>query len=286
MNKVYELITNKIIESLEKGVIPWQKPWKGQENEPKNLISKKTYSGINFFLLSMASYQQPYFITFKQAKQLGGNVKQGQKGWPVIFFKKVKEKKNQQGATEKDGYAMLRFYSVFNVDQCENINPEKIPLLQTLEALDFKPLEEAEKIVDGYIGHPKIESIENRACYKPFTDTINMPAKESFKSAEWYYAILFHEMTHSTGAEKRLNREGITDPIEHGSHKYSKEELIAELGSAFLCSKAGINNTIENSVAYISSWLNVLKSKDNAKWIIEAGSKAQKAVNYIDCLAR
>jgi len=286
MNKVYQVITDKIIDSLEKGVVPWQKPWQGQEFEPKNLISKKTYSGINFFLLSMANYQQPFFITFKQAKDLGGNVKEGEKGWPVIFFKQVKEKKNQQGGTEKDGYAMLRYYSVFNVDQCENIDPEKIPLLQSLEKLDFKPLEAAEKIVDGYTGKPKIESIQNRAFYKPFTDVINMPPKESFKSVESYYAILFHELTHSTGAQKRLNREGITDPIHHGSHEYSKEELIAELGSAFLCSKAGINNTIENSVAYISSWLNVLKSKDNAKWIIEAGSKAQKAVNYIDCLER
>jgi len=286
MNKVYQVITDKIIESLEKGVIPWQKPWQGQEYEPKNLISKKTYSGINFFLLSMANYQQPYFITFKQAKDLGGNVKEGEKGWPVIFFKKVAEKKNQQGATEKDGYAMLRYYTVFNVDQCENIDPQKIPYLQILDALEFNPIEQAEKIIDGYKGKPKIESRENRAFYKPFTDVINMPAKESFESSEFYYAILFHEMTHSTGAEKRLNREGITDPINHGSHKYSKEELIAELGSAFLCSKAGIDNTIENSVGYIGHWLEVLKSKDNAKWIIEAGSKAQKAVNFIDCLAR
>jgi len=286
MNKVYEVITAKIIESLEKGVIPWKKPWQGQEYEPKNLISKKTYSGINFFLLSMASFENPHFLTYKQAKGLGGNVKKDEKGWPVIFFKKVQEKKNISGSVEKDGYSMLRYYSVFNVAQCENIDSSKIPAMQVLELLDFKPMDEAEDIVNGYIGKPTIQNKDSRACYQPFLDKVNMPLKETFNNIESYYAILFHELTHSTGHKNRLDREGITDPIQFGSHKYSKEELIAELGSAFLCSRAGINNTLDNAAAYISSWLNVLKSKDNAKWIIEAASKAQKAVNFIECLER
>jgi antirestriction protein ArdC len=286
MSKVYGIITDKIIKSLEAGVIPWRKPWAGSSYEPKNLISQKTYTGINFFLLSMASYSSPFFITYKQAKDLGGNVKKGEKGWQIIFAKHVNEKKDNAGNTEKNGYSMMRYYAVFNIDQCENIDEEKIPALQDLEKLKFNPIEQAEKIVKGYIAGPQIESVEQRACYRPRLDTVNMPKKESFESVESYYTTLFHELTHSTGAAKRLDREGITDPIKFGSHKYSKEELIAELGAAFLCSKAGIDNTLKNSTSYIASWLEKLKSKDNAKWIIEAGSKAQKAVNYIDCLER
>lgn len=288
-NKVYQVITDRIIESLEKGVIPWKKTWKGQNFEPKNLISEKTYSGINFFLLSMASYQNPFFVTFKQAKDLGGNVKEKEKGWPVIYAGKVASKKDNAGNKEKDGYSFLRYYRVFNILQCENINPEKIPALQALEKLEtinFNPIEAAEKIVKNYIGKPEIMGVGNRAGYSVTNDRVVMPPAIAYETNGAYYADLFHELTHSTGAAKRLNRETLTEKTEFGSHNYSKEELIAELGAAFLCSKAGIDNTLKNSISYIDGWLKILKSKDNSKWIIEAGSKAQKAVKYIECLAR
>jgi len=286
MNKVHSIITDQIIKQLEAGKIPWRKPWGGVENEPKTLISGKEYSGINFFLLSMLNMENPYFLTFKQAKSCGGNVKEGEKGFPIIFFKVQPKQENPAGETIRDGYAMMRYYTVFNLSQCENINPEKIPFIPDPEKLDFSPLEEAEKIANGYRGKPEIEFKHNQACYYPILDKINMPLQENFCGNGEYYSTLFHEFVHSTGHAKRLNRPEIVESNYFGSSDYSKEELVAELGAAFLCSRAGIDNTLENSAAYIQRWLSKLKSKDNVKWIVEAGSKAQKAVNYIYNLER
>jgi|21_taG_2_1085346.scaffolds.fasta_scaffold07077_4 antirestriction protein ArdC len=281
MNKTHEKITNRIIEELEKGNIPWKKPWKGSSEYPKNLISGKTYSGINFFMLSMSHYESNYFLTFNQAKAISGNVKKGEKGFPVIFYGQAKGKENSKGETEK-GYSFLKSYTVFNIEQCENLDHSRIEEAKTFEPLEFNPIEEAENIIKGYIGKPEITFKENQAFYRPLTDSINMPKKENFNNVSGYYSTLFHEMTHSTGHKKRLARPEIIENNYFGSNDYSKEELTAELGSAFLCSQSGIDNTLENSVSYLQSWLKVLKSKDNSKWIIEASSKAQKAVNYIN----
>jgi antirestriction protein ArdC len=285
MSKVHETITNKIIEELEKGNIPWRKPWKGSENNPKNLISGKAYSGINFFLLSMSCFESNYFLTFNQAKNLGGSVMKGQKGLPIIFYGVGKSKDTLEGEKPK-GFSFLKSYTVFNIAQCENLDHSRIEEAKTFEPLEFNPIEEAEAIVNNFKGKPKITSIENSAYYRPITDTVNMPNKDNFLGIDEYYATLFHELTHSTGAKKRLSRPEVTDQHFFGSSDYSKEELTAELGSAFLCSQAGIDNTLKNSVGYLQSWLKVLKSKDNSKWIIEASSKAQKATNYINGITK
>lgn len=281
LNKVHQIITDRIIEQLEEGNIPWRKPWGGAEVEPKNLISNKEYSGINFFLLSMLNLKSPYFLTYKQAKACGGNVKKGEKGFPIIYFSVKKKEVNAAGETTKNSFAFMKYYTVFNLEQCEGINPDKIPFIPEDEKLEFNPITQAELIANGYIGAPEIEFKKNQACYYPILDKINMPEKENFHSNEEFYSTLFHEMVHSTGHKKRLCRPEIVESNYFGSSDYSKEELVAELGAAFLCSRAGIDNTIENSAAYVKSWLKRLRSKDNVKWIVEAGSKAQKAVNYI-----
>ena len=281
MNKVHSIITDQIIKQLEAGKIPWRKPWGGLDNEPKNLVSNKRYSGINFFLLSMLNMENPYFLTFKQALACGGNVKKGEKGFPIIFFKVTAKEKNPVGETVKNGYAMMRYYTVFNLSQCENINPDKIPFIPEPETLEFNPIEQAEMIANGYIGKPEIRFKGNQACYYPALDKIDMPQKENFIGNGEYYSTLFHEFVHSTGHSKRLNRPELAELNSFGSMDYSKEELVAELGAAFLCSRAGIDNTLENSAAYIQGWLKKLRSNDNQKWIVEAGGKAQKAVNYI-----
>lgn len=286
MDTVHSIISDQIIKQLEKGVIPWRKAWGGAANEPKNLISGKEYSGINFFLLSMMNMQSPYFLTFKQAKLCGGNVKKGERGFPIIFFKVKPKEKNLAGQTVKDGYAMLRYYTVFNLSQCENIKPEKMPVVNEIGKLEFNPIEEAEKIVSGYMGKPRIVNRENQPSYTPVVDVVNMPLAENFTDREEYYSTLFHEFIHSTGHQKRLNRPELMEKNCYGSIDYSKEELVAEMGAAFLCSKAGIDNTLENSAAYIQGFLRKLKSQNNQKWIVEAGSKAQKAVNYIYSLDR
>ena len=274
MNKIYQQITDKIIAQLEAGTIPWRKPWKGATSTPKNLISGKAYTGINFFILAMSAYDSPYFLTYKQAKAMGGNVRKGEKGTHVIYYGIGKDKKE-----DNKSFRFLKQYVVFNVNQCENLDHSRIEEAKDIEPLEFNPIEKAEAIYNGYIGKPTLQFVENQAYYKPITDVINMPKKESFHSVEEFYCCLFHECVHSSGSEKRLNRPELTDLNAFGSHEYSKEELTAEFGAAYLCAIAGIDNTLENSSAYIKGWLS--KLKNNNDWLVGAASKAQKAADYI-----
>ena len=279
MPTVNEIITDKIIKGLEAGNVPWQKPWHDY-GTPKNLISNRMYTGINFFLLSLSDYESRYFLTEKQAKQLHGSVKTEQRNKPfnIIYYGVAKSKRvDDQGKP----YRFLKYYRVYNIEQCENLDHSRIEEVNSIEKLNFNPIEQAEAIYNGYIGKPELTFIENKAYYSPMADKINMPKKENFKGIPEFYSTLFHEMVHSTGHKKRLSRPEIVDTHFFGTHDYSKEELTAELGAAFLCAEAGINNTVANSTSYIKSWLKVLKSKDNSKWVIEAAAKAQKAVNYI-----
>ena len=276
---VNEIITEKIIKGLEDGNVPWQKPWH-DFGTPKNLISNRMYTGINFFLLSLSDYENKYFLTEKQAKQLNGSVKLEERNKPfhVIYYGTAKSKRVDDAGKP---YRFLKYYRVYNVEQCENLNHSRIEEVRKIEKLKFNPVDKAEEIYNGYIGKPELTFIENKAYYSPLTDKINMPKKENFKGVPQFYSTLFHEMIHSSGHEKRLARAEIVETNFFGNHDYSKEELTAELGAAFLCAHSGIDNTLENSTAYIKSWLKVLKSKENSKWVIEASAKAQKAVNYI-----
>ena len=271
--KVYEIITDRILQSLEKGVVPWRMPW--HTSTPRNLISKKPYRGVNVFLLGMQRFTSSYFLTYNQAKAKGGQVRKGEKSTPVIFWK-VGDSKKVDPKTGKVGkFFILRFYNVFNVTQCDDI---KVPVEAT--ATEHEPIAECESIVDGWAGKPPIVHGGNRACYSPSEDLISMPERGSFGKVEEYYSTLFHEMVHSTGHKDRLAREGITNPIKFASHSYSFEELVAECGAAFLCGNAGIiDHTIDNSAAYIANWAAKLKSEP--KWIVDAAGKAAKASDLI-----
>ena len=274
-------ILDKIIKRIEEtGELPWQKPW-NKTGMPLNLVSKKRYHGLNLFLLAMSPFKSRYWVTYLQAKELGGNVKRGALGTPILkmgFFEKATGEitKNESGEDIEvmEDVPYFKLYTVFNLDQCEGIeNPEA--------EIEFNLIEKAESIVNGYKKGPKIlYSNQGRAFYASKLDVINLPHKESFKSVSGFYATLFHELTHSTGHASRLNREGITEEIHFGSETYSKEELIAEMGAAFLCGEAGIENTqINNSSAYIKSWLKALK--DDKSLLVTAASKARKAVEHI-----
>lgn len=272
---VYEMMTDRIIAQLEKGTVPWQKPWNGTTGLPKNLQSGKVYRGINLFMLGCSGFASPYWLTFKQCKAKGGSIKAGSKATPVIFWKFLEKENSETGET--DSIPMLRYYQVFNVDQCGGI---EAPDEEEAETIDFQPIEEAENIVKGFKASPKLTHEEARAYYRPCSDMINMPKAETFRTEEEYYSTLFHEMTHSTGHEARLNRKTITDLCPFGSTNYSKEELIAEMGAAFLCGHAGIENkTIDNSAAYIQHW--VRKFKDKPKMVVTAAAQAQKAADFI-----
>lgn len=272
---VYEMVTERIIKQLEQGTIPWQKPWTGVRSGAFNRVSKKPYSLINQAILEKPGE----YATFKQYKDLGGHIKKGAKSEIVVFWKIIDvEEKNDKGEIEKKKLPLLRYYNVFHISQVEGVEPLKEKLNTEIE-----PIEEADRVIKDYVDREHItfkECISDKAFYRPMTDTVVVPLKEQFKNTNSFYQVAFHEITHSTGAQKRLDRD-IKELAPFGSEIYSKEELVAELGSAFLINHLGIETegTFQNSASYIESWLQVLRN-DN-KFIVSASSKAEKAVNYI-----
>lgn len=280
MTDVYTIITDRIIGLLERGIIPWQKPWHGGEQAPRNLISGKEYRGVNVFLLNSMAYHSPYWLTYKQAQELGGNVKRGEKSCPVVFWKwlDVDDPANDQNRR----VPFLRYYSAFNVSQCEGIDAH-VPVSDNSRR-PHQAIAEAERLVSTMPKRPEIKHGLGQAFYSPSSDFIGMPSPEKFKSGENYYSVLFHELTHSTGHESRLNRKGVAGSdgqwSAFGSQSYSKEELVAEMGAAFLCGHAGIvERTLDNSAAYIGSWLK--KLKDDTRLVVQAAAQAQKAADFI-----
>jgi antirestriction protein ArdC len=278
----YQVITDRILGLLQQGTIPWQKPWQGGERMPRNLVSRREYRGVNVFLLHAMMYESPFWLTFNQAKELGGHVKKGERSSPVVFWKWLDVQAAEE-PTGKKRVPFLRYYSVFNVAQCEDIPPDKIPSLGERQS-EHKPIEEAERIVAGMPKKPEIRHGGGRACYLPSVDRVEMPRLETFRSGQDYYSVLFHELTHATGHESRLNRKGVAGSdgewSAFGSTPYAREELVAEMGAAFLAGHAGIvERTIDNSAAYVQSWLQRLK--DDNRLVVQAAAQAQKAADFI-----
>lgn len=268
---VYEIITNQILAALEQGEIPWRKPWRVLP--PANLISKKPYRGINVFLLGFAGYGSQFWLTFNQARQLGGNIRRGEHGTKIVFWKfDTRETETPDGEIEERKFAFLRYFVVFNLEQTEGLKA----LLDLPPAF---PIESAESIVRGMPNPPAFEQ-DARASYIPSRDVVTMPSRTAFSSQEEFYSTLFHELTHSTGHAKRLGRDGFETPQQFGNESYSREELIAEMGAAMLCGVSGIEqNTLANSAAYLKTWIARLRA--DSKLVISAASAAQKAADYI-----
>ena len=282
MANVYETITDRIIKQLEAGTAPWHKPWafRGDAGLPRNLRTLKVYRGINVWILMSAGYSSPYFLTFKQAQELGGNVRKGEKGLPVVFWKFGEYEQDNQdtGKAKKHDSVMVRYYTVFNAVQCENL--QVVPVAPPDPYPDVPAIDLCEQTVAGWTSRPTIREGCDRASYHKTLDYINMPSRSSFDKSEEYYSTLFHELTHSTGHPNRLNRQTLTDFEAFGDSNYSREELAAEMGAAFLCGFTGIENrTIENSAAYLASWLKALK--EDHRMVVIAASQAQKAVELI-----
>lgn len=275
---VYEIVTERIVALLEQGTIPWQKPWatNGEDCLPRNLVSKKAYRGVNVFLLHAMSYSSPFWLTYKQAQELGGNVRKGEKSCPVVFWKWLDV--DQGGEVKR--VPMLRYYSAFNIAQCDGI-AEPVTSAPTRES---EPIQAAEQIVASMPKRPEIQQGGDRACYSPVLDRVLMPFQKAFRSDEEFYSVLLHELTHATGHESRLSRKGVAGAdgewSAFGSTPYAKEELVAEMGAAFLCGHAGIvERTINTSAAYIAGWLERLKN-DN-RLVVQAAAQAQKAADFI-----
>ena len=275
---VYEMVTERIIAELEKGVIPWEKPWTGVRSGAYNRVSKRPYSLLNQMLLKHTGE----YATYKQWQDLGGQVKKGEKSEIVVFWKifETEETNKDTGEKETKKIPLLRYYNVFHISQVEGVEPLAPEQLND----EVEPIEEADKIITDYITREHIEFTEcrsNEAYYSPSQDAVVVPMKEQYKVINEYYSTTFHELTHSTGHKNRLNRLETGAVAAFGSETYSKEELVAEIGSASLMNLLGIETvkTFRNSAAYIQSWLQVLRN-DN-KFIVSASSKAEKAVNYI-----
>lgn len=270
---IYALINNQIIQRLEEGIIPWRQTWT-TAGLPQNLSTKRYYKGINVWILCSFGFKQNLFLTFRQIQGLGARVKKGSKSIPVIFWKKFEKEDSQSNEVKYNSF--LRYYSVFNIEQCEGLPNGMIP---TKEGTENDPIESCESIVLSMQNPPKLCHAGDEAFYDPKLDYINMPMMKSFDNNESYYSTLFHELVHSTGHTKRLNRKEIVEDNRFGSEGYSMEELVAELGACYLNSHVGIEKNIDNNVAYIKHWLQVLKN--NNQFIIYASAKAQRAVDYI-----
>jgi len=277
---VYQLITSRIIEKLESGVVPWHRPWTGV-GAPRNLISDRTYNGINVFLLASMGYDSPYWLTWHQLQRLGGHVKKGEKSCPIVFWKWYEYKSDEldeNGDAVVQPRAFLRYFNVFNTVQCEGID-EHVPEPE-LPSRDFSPIREAETVIAAMPKQPKIEYGHSQASYAPAPDVVRMPRRERFESAEAYYGTLFHELSHCTGHQSRLARQGITETTGFGTDTYSREELVAEMGAAFLCGHVGIEPAvIDNSAAYIHNWLQRLRN--DRRLVVTAAAQAQKAADFV-----
>jgi len=268
---VYGMVTERILAELDKGTVPWQKNWIGG-GLPKNFISKKPYRGINLMLLSCAvdEFNSPYWMTFKQIKDKKGHLKKGSKSWPVVFWNFTEHNvKNQNGFPEitdsgeekMKKVAFLKYYNVFNMDCVEGI---EIP----------------EMIIENMPNKPEIFIQGGQPFYSPIKDNVVIPDKSKFRTIESYYKSFFHELVHSTSHEKRVGR-AVGTMYYDDKHTYCTEEMIAEMGAVMLLAECGlfVDELVENSAAYIDGWRKNIS--EDPKLVVQAASKAQKAVDYI-----
>lgn len=282
---IYAEITKLIIDELEKGVCPWTKPW-ASVNQPVSHTNGRPYSVLNQLMLSVQMIGENNmgneYLTFNQCKKEGGSIKKGEKSSTVVFWSQYKIPQTEEQIAKGEEpitIPLLKYYKVFEVGQCEGI---KRKYEDKSNSYPTNTIDEAERVTSAYFAREacSLRVIpSNSAYYRPSTDEVVVPQISQFKVAGEYYSTLFHEMTHSTGHESRLNR--LTKDAAFGNEVYSKEELVAELGSCFLSQQIGISceNTFRNSTAYLQSWLNQLKN--DKKLIVFAASKAEAAVKYI-----
>lgn len=288
-NTVYKMVTDRVLEMINKGVIPWNKPWsfsgKAENEQAINYVTRKPYSLINQWLLM----EPGEYLTFKQVVAAKGKIRKGAKARFVVFFTHVPfEKKNERtGETEIATYPLLRYYNVFHIKDTEGVESKlQDPAEPDAPVADLPMCDEADSAIDAYVaGQDGLKFINDResdrAYYSPAEDKVVVPMRKQFKDMAEYYSTAFHELTHSTLIESRCNRRTAGAVAFYGSHEYSREELVAEMGAAMLCSnfKVDTEKAFRNSVGYLQGWSAKLKGDPRA--IVVAAGKAEKAVRYI-----
>jgi len=264
---VYERVTNRILENLKKGVVPWRKSW---QFVPQNFYSKHEYKGCNFALLSCNAFTSPYYATFKQIKQSGHNVKKDSKAEMIVFwkFRKIIAESDED---EDKVIPMIRYYNVFNIEQTT---------IEVDNENQNKQIVSAETVINSSQNLPEIQHINKlSAHYSERDDVVNVPSMNLFESSEDYYSVVFHELIHSTGHRSRLNRATIANYFKSKEER-AKEEMIAEIGASYLCAYCGIENfVLESESSYIDHWLSILNN--DKRIFIHLASQAQKAAEFI-----
>lgn len=277
---VYQLVTDRIMESLRQGTIPWRQPWSSDGGgRAVSLSTGKPYRGVNQFLLSAASYASPFWGTYKQIQAQGGQVRKGETGTPVVFWKwPTPAEKAKLEAEGKYAGPILRYYTVFNAEQADGLElPAPAP------RTELERIQSAEDILSAMPNPPTLAHGGDRAYYRPSTDHVQMPPRASFRRTGDYYAVRFHELAHATGHASRLNRDEVTHLQPFGSPDYSREELVAEMAAAMLCAVAGIDApVVNNQAAYIQNWLEKLGG--DVRLVLTAAARAQHAADYIQRL--
>ena len=274
--KAYEVVVDRILELLEAGTVPWQRPWEPAVGLPRN-IRGTPYRGINLLVLGCQGYESPLWLTARQAKDRGGHIRRGERGTPVVFWKWPERREDAEtGCDRRSEIPLVRYYRVWNLLQTEGV---EAPPCRSAHVLGSRV--GADAVVSRMPRPPVIRHDGGaHAFYRPSTDSIHLPPREAFHGSGGYLSTLFHELVHSTGHATRLVRPAVTDGALFGDHAYSEEELVAEIGSAYLCTHVGIpSGTLENTAAYVASWLRVLR--DDRRMVLLAAQRAQRAVDYI-----
>ena len=275
---LYQEVTDAVIAALERGTVPWRRPWREPgDGLQRNLLSRRPYRGINQLVLPLAGHGSPWWLTFKQALALEGCVRKGERGTLVTFWKQLSlREEDDAGEAVVRAVPLLRHYVVFNLDQCDGIDPphdEPRP--------DFDPIADAQAVIEGMPSPPRVTHGSASASYSPAHDRVRLPVPEAFVSPSAYYATAFHELGHATGHRSRLARKEVMAP-EHpfGSPGYAREELVAEMSAAMLCATVGIGSlTVESSASYIAAWLEAIRA--DRKLVVVAGARAQRAADCI-----
>lgn len=274
---VYESVTARVLDALERGTAPWRKPWQTVSGSPANALTGRPYRGVNLVLLGLAPYRDHRWLTFRQALDLGGNVRKGERSTEVVFWKPL-DVPERDGSEGTRTVPLLRTYRVFNALQCDGL---RIPDVGAdLRAREERRVPRAESVLREMPDPPRIEKGHCTAWYAPADDLVGIPDIGAFAAADGYYASLFHELAHGTGHPRRLGRPYVAGEVRFGSADYSREELVAELASAFVCAAVGLDNSlVENSAAYLAGWLRALRGDSRA--ILVASGQAQRAADWI-----